>query len=373
MASFSVSSVVEAIADQDLAASEEAMMVVRDLGDHALSSVLRLVDISGLFLRELTALEISGLCCLFPKVREWFLENHAEIGTLPTTLDVTNLFKCVPRSDALKPLLTSFEPHSVVIRFIQNMPTPHDVLKAFDVKKSFYSLELIFDRSNVLLLPGAYSVRRLSIVQNRWNPSPAAAQIALSGIYEVKEIILTYGCFDVVMAAHLEHKAFTHFELREASPSQFEVPQIVTWLVSRKALTHLTIVHWPCWEYPCNEVRFMRLLLLRIPALRNLCGFEFSIGGRYTSLRGLLQLQKLKTLRINIEIHLEFGLQAHIQSILRSLTVESVTIGFYCSRDRSCIRRQESGRNYISHLQEKFPSFEYLALQGLSADDLLRV
>lgn len=285
-------------------ASEKAMKAVRDLGDHALSTVLALVGVERLFLRELSALEISGLCCMFPKVREWFLENHPTIGSLPKTLDVAALFNCVPSSAALEPLLEAFEPHSVAIRFEKNENRSYDVLLAFDPLKSFYSLEVKFGQNGFILIPGRYSVRKLSIVQNRWNPCCAGAQTVFSGVSGVKEIILTYGFFDVVMAAHLEHQRFTHLELREVGVSQFEVSQIASWLVSRDALKHLVVFDFPYWVDDSVDVRFYGLLLSRIHELRGLQCLEFSIGGRFIHLSGLLRLRHLRRLRINIEIHL---------------------------------------------------------------------
>lgn len=343
-----------------------ALSAVRDLGDHALSTVLQLVGVEKLFLQNLSELEISGLCCIFPKVRDWFLKTNSMIGALPKTLDVANLFQFVPSASALQPLLECFDPQTVVVRLEKAEAVPYDILLAFDPLRPFYSLEVILGRHDIVLLRGRYHVRKLSILQNKWDPAHAAVHTILSGVTMVKEVVLTHGQFDVVMAAYLEHQRFTHLELRDVGFPQIEISQLVSWLVSRRALTHLSIIDYPYWVSNTNEVRFYRLLISRIAELRDLRYFEFSIGGTFFSLHALLRMRELRKMRVNIEIHLSYRLQAHLLEILHSFRHKTVIIGFYCGRDWSCVRRQASGRNFVKWIKKKFPEFVYLSCR----DDL---
>lgn len=358
------------VADESNTIVDSAVVVVRDLADRAFGAVLPLIDIEQLFLRALTPLEVSSLCCIFPNVREHFMASRSVIGTFPRSLDVVSLFNRIPDSEELKPMLKTFNPHTVIIPFGKSDRAFYNVLAAFDPLKPFYSLEIKFDYNDLVLVPGQYHVHLLTIHQNRWNPAREAVRVSLNSVRDVKEIVLNGGMFDVVMAAHLEHVSFTSLELRGISVSQFEIPQIVNWLVTRAHLTDLRIIDYPYWVQPTDDVLFFRKLLSRISSSRNLRSFEFSIGGRFMNLGGLLRLEKLRKLRINVEIHLEHSLEFHLFRILRLLKLEDVTIGFYCSRDWSCIHRQSSGREFIAQMKGRFSAFGYVSCDGLDAPDL---
>lgn len=351
--------------------NKSSMLAIRDLADSALGGILPLIDIERFFMRELRTLELSSLCCVFPSVRNHFMRSRTIIGTFPRTLDVVSLFGRVPNAGDLKPMLETFTPSSVVIRFGKADRVPYDVLMAFDGIQPFYSLDLHFDAGDLILLRGPYFVRKLTIHQNRWHPADNAVQASLDGASNVKELFLEHGRFDVVMAAHLEHAPLSHIKMQSVSVSQFEIPQIVNWLVTRKRLIDLRIIDFPYWVQPTTNVKLFRTLLTRILALRGLNHFEFSVGGRFVNLNGLLRLRKLRSVRINIEIHLEFSLRSHLHRVLRALTRKTVTIGLYCGRDWSCNHRRASGREFIKRLKENFPGFEYVACDGLDSADLV--